>query len=222
MRKISALCCSLSLLLFPVLTSANGHLSSETTALITKAKAGDTEAQFRVGTAYDFGKGAPRDSAEAFKWYEMAAKRGHAEAQNSVGSGLQAEKKYAEAIPWYEKASAQGHALATNNLAYLYDLGLGVTQDRKAAFDLYYKAANLGWAEAMWNLANMYGAGQIGQPDMVMACIWSIRAQRYAGPNEKQLAAQVSRVMPQLERTLTPEQMQSCRTQAETWAPSKS
>lgn len=198
---------------------ADWFLSSEIKALIVKAEAGDTDAQFRVGAAYDFGKGAPRDGNEAMKWYRMAAEKGNAEAQNSVGSGLQAEKRYAEALPWYEKASAQGHALATNNLAYLYDLGLGVKQDRRKGFELYSRAADLGWAEAMWNIANMYGAGQLGEKDMVAACTWSKRANKYAAPEERQLQNHLNRVIPQLERMLSAEQLNSCNRQSESWSP---
>jgi len=220
MKNALALLCLTFLLAFSSSASADWFLSAETKALIAKAETGETDAQFRVGTAYDFGKGAPRDSSEAMKWYRMAAERGHVEAQNSLGSILQADKRYADALPWYEKAAAQGHALATNSLAYLYDLGLGVPQDRKKGFELYSKAAEFGWAEAMWNLANMYGAGQIGQPDILMACVWSVKARRYAAPNDKQLLSHVARVMPQLERMLSEEQLASCKRQAESWSPS--
>ena len=219
MNKLLATLCSIVLLAFSNVAAADWFLSSETKALIVKAEAGDTDAQLRVGAAYDYGKGAPRDGSEAMKWYRMAADRGNAEAQNSVGSGLQAEKRYEEALPWYEKASAQGHALATNNLAYLYDLGLGVKQDRRKGFELYSRAADLGWAEAMWNIANMHGAGQLGEKDMVNACVWAMRARKFSAPQERQLQNRLSRVIPQLERLLSPEQLTSCNHQSENWAP---
>ena len=219
MNRFPTLLFSIILLALSNVAAADWFLSSETKALIVKAEAGDTDAQFRVGAAYDFGKGAPRDGVEAMKWYRMAADRGNAEAQNSVGSGLQAEKRYEEALPWYEKASTQGHALATNNLAYLHDIGLGVKQDRRKGFELYSRAADLGWAEAMWNIANMYGAGQLGDKDMVSACVWSKRAKKFSAPQERQLQNHLSRVIPELERLLSPEQLASCNQQAENWAP---
>ena len=198
---------------------AQERLSSDVQELMVKAKSGDAQAQFRLGTAYDYGRGAPRDGKEAMRWYLTSAEQGNAEAQNSVGSGLQAEKRYAEALPWYERSVAQGHALATNNLAYLYDLGLGVTQDRKRGFELYSKAADLGWAEAMWNLTNIYGAGQLGKPDLVMACAWAVRARRFARSGEQELLSYISRTMPRLERVLSREQLASCKEQGESWAP---
>lgn len=201
--------------------SADWFLSSETKALITKAEAGDNEAQYRVGGAYDTGKGAPHDRAVAMKWYRMAADGGNADAQNSLGSILQEDGKYLEALSWYEKAAAQGHAQATNNEAYLYDLGLGVPQDRKKGFELYSRAADLGFAEAMWNLANMYGAGQLGSVDLMMACVWSRRASRFAGPNDKRLSAHLVKILPQMEAHLEMEKLASCREQADSWTPSK-
>lgn len=222
MKNLIASLCSIFLIVFSNAALADWFLSSETKVLITKADQGDAQAQFLVGVAYDSGNGAPRSEEKAVKYYLMAAEQGHAEAQNSLGSALQAEKRYSEALPWFEKAAAQNHALATNNLAYLYDLGLGVKQDRRKGFELYSRAANLGWAEAMWNLANMYGAGQLGETDMVMACVWAVRAGQFAKDNEQQLKAYVSRVLPQLERTLSSDQLATCKKQAESWSPSLS
>jgi len=215
LRKVVAVA-----LTIPLLASAQTGLSAEFQDLLEKAKAGDMSAQFFLANAFDSGRGVPRNGKEAMRWYKAAAEQGHAESQNSIGSGLQAEKKYSEALIWYEKAATQNHALATNNLAYLYDLGLGVTQDRQRAFSLYSRAADLGGAEAMWNIANMYGAGQLGQPpDLVSACIWTLRAGKYATSGERQLLAEVNRVVPMLERRLSSTQMSSCREEAESWSP---
>jgi hypothetical protein len=149
-----------------------------------------------------------------------AADTGNAEAQNSMGSMLQQDKKYTEALTWYEKAAAQGHAQAINSIAYLYDLGLEVPQDRKKGFELYSRAADFGFAEAMWNIANMYGAGQLGPVDLVMACVWTNRAARFAGPNDRRLVMYLTRILPQMESGLNKEQLVSCHQQAEGWTPS--
>ena len=200
---------------------ADWFVSSEVKELTAKGRAGDVEAQFRVGAAYDSGHGAPHDGAEALKWYTMAAEAGYSEAQNSLGSTLQGEKNYVEARTWYERAAAQGHAQATNNLGLLYDLGLGLPQDRHKGFDLYMRAADLGWAEAMWNLANMYGAGQLGSKDMYMACVWTFRARRYASPQDQRLLAILYRAAPQVEQQLDSQQQRDrCYQQAAEWKPS--
>lgn len=206
--------------LYPMPASADWFLSADTKALIAKAEAGDVESQMRVGGAYDTGRGAPHDRATAMKWYRMAAEGGNAEGQNSMGSMLQDEKKYTDALTWYEKAAAQGHAQAINSMGYLYDLGLGVPQDRKKGFDLYSRAAESGFAEAMWNIANMYGAGQLGPADLVMACVWSNRAARFTGPNDQRLAMHLARVLPQFENGLDKDKLASCHQQVEGWTPS--
>ena len=204
----------------PLGALAPEDLSASVRTSLEKAKAGDAAAQFAVAVAFDNGRGAPRNRNEAMRWYKSAAEQGHAAAQNSVGSVLQAEKKYAEARGWYEKAAAQDDARATHNLAALYDLGLGVAQDRKRAFGLYSKAADMGWAESMWNMANQYGAGQLGQPpDLLAACIWTLRAATFARSEEKHLIARANEVTSMLSRRLSDDQMRSCQLQALSWSP---
>jgi TPR repeat protein len=212
------ICCA-GLLALADVAVAEQFFSAEIRELMTRASAGDAEAQFQVGVAFDSGEGAPRDAALAMKWYRAAAGQGYVEAENSLGSALQAQKRYDEARPWYEKASARGHAPATNNLAYLYDFGLGVAQDKPRALDLYTRAADLGWAEAMWNIANMYGAGQLGEKDLVRACIWSKRAKKFASPAEGRLLELLGQAIPYLENTLSREQLASCNRQWEGWVP---
>lgn len=99
-RALAGAACTIFVLAFPGTALADWFPSAETKALIAKADAGDIDAQFRVGAAYDFGKGAPRSAENAMKYYLLAAERGHVEAQNSVGSALQAGKRYTEALPW--------------------------------------------------------------------------------------------------------------------------
>lgn len=187
--------------------------------LMQKAEAGDVEAQFRLGSRYDTGDRVSRDGAQATKWYRRAAEAGHANAQNSMGSIMQAEKRYEEARSWYERAAAQGQPLAINSLGYLYDLGLGVAQDRQKGFELYSRAADLGWAEAMWNLANIYGAGQLGTKDLGMACVWTFRAVKYVDPNGRQRLAPAARAAGFFERSFPKDQLAACKQKAEEWQP---
>jgi TPR repeat protein len=194
-------------------------LPSGIQALIPIAESGDPEAQFRVGSAYDIGREVPQDIKEALKWYRMAAEQGHAAAQNNVGSLLQAEKRYLDALQWYERAAAQGHPGATNSMAYLYELGLGVKQDRRKGFELYSRAADLGSAAAMRNMAETYREGQLGKTDLVMACIWTTRALRFAHPNHEYIIAPASRTMSQLKKTLSPAELTTCTQQGNEWRP---
>jgi uncharacterized protein len=195
-------------------------LSDEVRALLAEAERGSAEAQFRVANAYDTGQGAPRDGKEAMRWYVASAKQGNAEAQNSVGSGLQAEQRFAEALLWYEKAAAQSHPLATNNLAFLYDAGKGTTQDRRKAYDLYMKAADLGWAESMFNIAVMHAFGQIGEKDVLAGCVWANRAKKFGSGQDSRLDVAVTRFLSGVvDRSLSAQQVSLCLKSASEWIP---
>ena len=83
---------------------------------------------------YSSGRVAPKNDAEALKWYRRAADQGFTEAQYTLGNvyedGTGVMQDYAEAMRWYRMAAAQGHAGAQNNLGRLYADGLGVPRDR--------------------------------------------------------------------------------------------
>lgn len=191
--------------------------SPEVQQLVTKAESGDVLAQFTLGAAYDSGSGVRSSRENAEKWYRKAAEAGHAEAQNSLGSGYQADKRYKEAVVWYEKAAKQNHALATNNLGYLYDLGLGVPQDRQKGYELYLRAAELGWAESMFNIGQMYGSGQLGQVDMDKGCMWTIRALKYSTPGR--VKDQAEGTVKYCKQTLSKADYLKAEQEANSWSP---
>jgi hypothetical protein len=53
--------------------------------LLTLAKQGDVEAQYRLGLLYDDGYEVPQDYKEAVKWYRRAAENGHTLAGHNLG-----------------------------------------------------------------------------------------------------------------------------------------
>jgi TPR repeat protein len=211
-----------ALITFASATFADDRFSVAVPDLFKKAEAGDAEAQFLLGAAYDSGSGAPRNPARAEKWYRMSAAQGYADAQDSLGTLYQGQKKYSEARPWFEKAAAQGHPRGTNNLGYVYDMGLGVERDRRKALGIYLKAADLGSADSMWNIAHMHIAGQLEKPDLVTACVWAMRARRFAPPKELNLRGQISKGMTRLEQELPPEAMARCEQDGVNWKPAGS
>jgi tetratricopeptide (TPR) repeat protein len=187
-----------------------------------QAESGDLEAQWRLGSLYDSGRGVSRDGEEAKKWYRRAAEGGYADAQNSLGSISQAEHRYVDAIEWYQKAADQGHTIALNNLAYMYDLGLGTAQDRRRAFDLYMKAANQGEPEAMFNIAVVYAAGQLGNKDLSQSYIWTLRARRFRTncfANNSKLNDRVEREIRYAEAHLSSDELEHARRMSADWSP---
>ena len=218
MKRQNALTCLL-IVLFLCACQSQPTRSPEIQNLEKRAHAGDADAQFKLATAYDYGHGVQRNGTLAFHWYRKAAKQGHAEAQSSLGSMYQAENMYIEARIWYQKAADQNHPLAMNNLAYLYDIGLGVTQDKKKGYTLYLKSANLGWADAMFKLANIYSTGQLGSVDYYRAYIWCDRSVKYAPKGWRGLQRRSKECLEHFASKLTPEQIKRAKLEVQQWEP---
>jgi TPR repeat protein len=78
------------------------------------------------------------------RYFEKAAAKGHAAAQNGVGRCHYEKGRYEEAFKWHTKSAAQGYATAEIKLGILYGDGLGVTKDISKAIEWYTKAAEKG------------------------------------------------------------------------------
>ena len=144
--------------------------------LAALAEQGDTEAQINLGYRYSVGQGVPQDSAEAVRWYRLAADQGDASAQNDLGvrymNGEGVSQDDGEAARWYRLAADQGHAAAQNNLGVLYGNGRGVPQDSAEAVRWYRLAADQGNAIAQYNLGVRYDNGEGVPLDYVEAVRW--------------------------------------------------
>ena len=69
------------------------------------------------------------------------------------------KENYEKAFTPCKKEAEQGNAIAQYILAYMYEEGVGIKQDKQKAFYWYTKAAEQGLAEAQYNLALMYDEG---------------------------------------------------------------
>lgn len=86
--------------------------------------------------------------ATALSVWLPQAKAGDAQAQTYVGELFERgiggrSPDYREAANWYAKAADQGNTRARINLGFLYEKGLGVTQDQVAALNLYRQASGV-------------------------------------------------------------------------------
>jgi uncharacterized protein len=222
MMQTTIKCLVISLLLFlPSFAIADWFTSSEVSELIKKADAGDMSAQFAVGSAYDFGQGAPRNGEKAKKYYLMAAEQGHVEAENSLGSGYEGEGNYIEAASWYYKAAQHNHPLAMNSLAIYYIKGVGMPEDKKKGLELYTKSAELGWCGAMYNLGIEYLSGNIVEKDVDKACSWIVRSNLYATKqNYKTIIDASTKAMNVLKnKYLSTDEFIKCQEQEKEWVP---
>jgi TPR repeat protein len=123
------------------------------------AEAGSAAAQNRLGLAFQTGRGAPQDYAEALKWHRMAAEQGDPEALTNIGwfyqNGWGMPQDDAEAFRWYHKAADKDYAPAMTDLASLYEKGKGTPRDFAAA---------LKWYQAAWEHgADKWAAYRLGQ-----------------------------------------------------------
>lgn len=85
------------------------------------------------------GYGVQQDQKQAAYWYELAAQKGHAEAQFNLGR-LYAEGKGGiphdeeQATRWVRAAASQGYPPAQARLGVRYANGLGIQQDTRRAY----------------------------------------------------------------------------------------
>ena len=147
------------------------------------AEAGDAQAQFNLGFAYEYGEGVPQNSIEAVKWYRKSAEQGYARAQSNLGfayeHGEGVQKDATEALKWhckaaksYRKSAEQGDADAQSNLGAAYEYGYGVGKNKTEAANWYRKAAEQGNAEAQKALAKCYTDGKGVPQDATEAAKW--------------------------------------------------
>jgi TPR repeat protein len=79
------------------------------------------------------GAGVPKDSAEAVKWFRLAADQGYGQAQYNLGlsyaKGIGVEKDDAEAVKWWRLVAEQGIAEGQIRMVNAYGLGVGIPMD---------------------------------------------------------------------------------------------
>jgi len=116
------------------------------------SKKGHPPSQYSIAVMYHFGRGQPRDFAEALKWYDLAVKKKHA------------LELYGDAAP--------DHSLAKYNLGDMYSKGQGTEKDQRQGAIWFYKSAQDGFVKAQYKMGILYEGG-IGVPeDLERAKAW--------------------------------------------------
>lgn len=122
------------------------------------ANKGSMDAMFNIGLMYRLGRGVEKNDEKAFLWYETAADKGHAQAQNNLGFMLNNEKGtstlrnpedcQAEAVHWYHMAAEQGLVDAQFNLGVMYRQGRGTRKSIRSASHWFALASTNGSTSA--------------------------------------------------------------------------
>jgi len=156
---------------------SGARMPVESRTLLSRAGAGDINAEYKLGEAYRLGQGFEKDIPQAFKWYARAAEQGHNGARYKLGLlyqiGEGIKQNYGRAAKWYRLAANIGHVPeAQFAMGQLYFLGQGVLQDYTEAFNWYEKAANQGHPVAQHLLGAMYEEGWAVERDLIEAYKW--------------------------------------------------
>ena len=83
---------------------------------------------------------------------------------------------YGKAKQLWEKLAADNDPVALTNLGIMYQKGIGAKRDVKMAETLYLRAANLGYAQGQFDLANLYYNGDGIKQDYKAAGRWYMAA----------------------------------------------
>lgn len=158
-------------------TYNNGDFATAYRLLRRAAEAGDPQAQVNLGYLYARGHGVTTDQMAALRLYELSAKAGSSEGMNAVGykflhaTGVPKDLERAEF--WFCQAIVRGNPRAMNNLAIMLVAGERPF-DEPEARKLWQQAAELGHANAMFNLGSSYLNGN--DPDPQKGREWVARA----------------------------------------------
>ncbi|MEZ5585769.1 MAG: tetratricopeptide repeat protein [Sedimenticolaceae bacterium] len=164
------------------------------------AKAGNPEAQFRLGVMYGNGDGVGLDYAQAREWFERAAAQGHENALITLawmyanGTGIEVDETRAREL--YLQAAKLGSAKAQYVVGTMYRFAqYGASRDIPAAVQWYLKAADQGMPTAQFALGKMLMEGKGVARDDAAALQWlslahvngSKRAEDYVKPLIKRM-----------------------------------
>ena len=119
------------------------------------ASKGDADAAFNLGQAYRLGKGVPLDLGQAQNWLEQAARKGHTDAQSTLGLLLFQNGNRVAAMRWLKSAAEAGEPRALLVVGTALYNGDGVAEDPVRAYAYVSRAAAQGLAPAKATLADM-------------------------------------------------------------------
>lgn len=119
------------------------------------ADKGDADAAFNLGQAYRLGKGVPLDLASAQSWFEKAARKGHVDAQATLGLLLFQAGNRVGAMRWLTAAADAGEPRALLMVGTALYNGDGIEADPVKAYAYVSRAAAKGLAPAKATLADL-------------------------------------------------------------------
>lgn len=145
-------------------------------ALLAKAKAGNAEAQYQVGNAFNYSDNVRQDYAQALAWYRKGAEQGNADSQFQLGGlyhfGHGVPQDDGQAFNWIVKAARQGHIDAEFYISTCYSAGWGVIPDDAKQVVWLRRAAEQGDTRSQFYLGHSYDSGKGVTRDYSEAYFW--------------------------------------------------
>ena len=129
--------------------------ASAVTAWRPLAEKGDADAAFNLGQAYRLGRGVPINVGAAQTWFERAAKKGHVDAQTTLGLMLFENGDQPAGIRWLKLAAEQGEARALLIYGTALFNGDNVARDPVLGYAYVSRSAAQGLAPAKQTLAQI-------------------------------------------------------------------
>ena len=145
------------------------------------ADGGVAEAEYALGTDYQYGNGTCQDAAKALSWLQKAADQDYAPGERQLGKlyYYAADHKgwRLDAEAQFLKAANQGDVEAQEMLGEALTGGHNVTPEQYAqAVGWYEKAANQGSVRSMVKLGDLYSQGEGISQDYAKAVDWYRKA----------------------------------------------
>lgn len=155
------------------------------------AHRGDGSAQLWLAERYF----KQKNYLSAFKWYEMAARRGYVKAKLRLGDmyyhGWGTMQNPNNAFRWYNEAARNGNPEAQYKLGDMYYHGYGTMQSYIEAFKWFSTSAKNRNTEAQFNLGNMYYKGLGTEKNYNEAIRWYREASRHDHAGARQILQQL-------------------------------
>jgi len=119
------------------------------------ADKGDPDAAFNLGQAYRLGRGVGQDYAAAQGWFEIAARKGHVDAEATLGLMLFQTGNQAGSLRWLKKAALKGEPRAMLVYGTAMFNGDGMPRDPLLGYRLVMGAAEQGLEPARMTLQRL-------------------------------------------------------------------
>jgi cell division septation protein DedD len=148
------------------------------------AEKGDADAAFNMGQAYRLGRGVPLDLAQAQGWFERAARKGHVDAQTTLGLLLFQNGNRVAAMRWLNAAAEAGEPRALLMVGTALYNGDGVPEDHVRAYAYVSRAAAQGLAPAKATLADMDAVMPLDQRQKGVAMAQAMVAQQQSSAQD--------------------------------------